>query len=75
MDFLSHEKRLNYLLELIEKNRLCSLADVAKSFSCSTRTLKRMIAQLRLQGHKVQYNRFEKKYFIKKDEQQLQSET
>lgn len=68
MDYLSYEKRLEYILELIEKNRFRSLTQVAKSFSCSTRTVKRMIAHLRETGHDVQYDRLEKKYFIKKTE-------
>ena len=68
MDYLSYEKRLEYLLELIEKNRLRSLAQVAKSFSCSTRTVKRMIAHLRETGHDIQYDRLEKKYYLKKSE-------
>jgi predicted DNA-binding transcriptional regulator YafY len=68
MDYLSYEKRLEYLLELIGKNRLRSLAKVACSFSCSTRTVKRMIAHLRETGHDIQYDRLEKKYFINKEE-------
>ncbi|MDB5143391.1 MAG: DeoR-like helix-turn-helix domain protein [Mucilaginibacter sp.] len=68
MDYLSYEKRLEYILELIEKNRLRSLTQVAKSFGCSTRTIKRMIAHLRETGHDIQYDRLEKKYFIKKTE-------
>ena len=66
MDYLSYEKRLDYILELIEKNRFRSLGAVAKNFSCSTRTVKRMIAHLRESGHDIQYDRLEKKYFIKK---------
>lgn len=68
MDYLSYEKRLEYILELIEKNRFRSLSQVAKSFSCSTRTIKRMIAHLRGTGHDIKFNRLEKKYFIKKEE-------
>mgnify|MGYP001550947088 FL=1 len=68
MDYLSYEKRLEYILELIGKNRFRSLAHIAKNFSCSTRTVKRMIAHLRETGHHIQYDRLEKKYFIKKEE-------
>ncbi|WEA01748.1 DeoR family transcriptional regulator [Mucilaginibacter sp. SJ] len=68
MDFLSYEKRLAYLLELVTKGRLRSLDDVAGRFDCSTRTVKRMINHLRDQGHQIQYDRLEKKYFLKKDE-------
>jgi len=68
MDYLSYEKRLAYILELIEKNRFRSLEAVAKSFSCSSRTVKRMIAHLRKSGHDIQYDRLEKKFFVKKSE-------
>jgi len=68
MDYRSYEKRLEYLLELIEKNRFRSLDSVAKNFSCSTRTVKRMLAHLRENGHDIQYDRLEKKYSIKKSE-------
>jgi len=68
MDYRSYEKRLIYILELIEKNRFRSLEHVAKNFSCSTRTVKRMIAHLRENGHDIQYDRLEKKYFLKKPE-------
>ena len=69
MDFLSYEKRLLYILELIEKNRFGSLEGVSKRFGCSSRTLKRMINLLREKGHPITYDRRKKKYFIdKKDE-------
>jgi biotin operon repressor len=68
MDYRSYEKRLEYILELIEKNRFRSLQAVAKNFGCSGRTVKRMIAHLRENGHDIQYDRLEKKYFIKKSE-------
>ena len=68
MDYRSYEKRLEYILELIEKNRFRSLETVAANFGCSERTVKRMLAHLRDSGHNIQYDRLEKKYFIKKDE-------
>jgi DeoR/GlpR family transcriptional regulator of sugar metabolism len=68
MDYRSYEKRLNYILELIEKNRFRSIADVAVRFSCSTRTVKRMLNHLRDKGHDIQYDRLQKKYFVKKTE-------
>ncbi len=68
MDYRSYEKRLEYLLELIEKNRLRSIENVAANFSCSTRTVKRMLTHLRENGHDIQYDRLGKKYFIKKEE-------
>lgn len=68
MDYRSYEKRLEYILELIEKNRFRSLEIVAENFDCSTRTVKRMISHLRENGHDIQYDRLEKKYFLKKSE-------
>lgn len=68
MDYRSYEKRLEYVLELITKNRLRSLDDVAVRFSISTRTVKRMLNHLRDKGHDIQYDRLQKKYFIKKIE-------
>ena len=68
MDYLSYEKRLAYILELIEKNRFRSLVNVAKGFDCSTRTVKRMIAHLRETGNDIRYDRLNKKYYLKKDE-------
>lgn len=65
MDYRSYEKRLDYILELIEKNRFRSLEDVANKFSVSTRTVKRMLNHLREKGHNIQYDRLQKKYFIK----------
>lgn len=68
MDYRSYEKRLAYVLELIEKNRFVSVESVATRFACSTRTVKRMLNHLRDQGHAVQYDRLHKKYIIKKEE-------
>ncbi|WP_376717520.1 HTH domain-containing protein [Mucilaginibacter terrae] len=68
MDFLSYEKRLNYVLELIEKGRFGSMEAAARRFDCSSRTVKRMINILREKGHDIRYDRRKKKYFIEKDE-------
>ena len=67
MDYRSYQKRLAYVLELIEKNRFVSLEFAAKRFGCSTRTVKRMLNHLRDQGHDIQYDRTHKKYFVKKN--------
>ena len=66
MDYRSYEKRLDYILEMIEKDRFRSIDDVASRFSCSTRTVKRMLNHLREKGHDIQYDWLQKKYFIKK---------
>jgi DeoR/GlpR family transcriptional regulator of sugar metabolism len=68
MDYRSYEKRLEYILEMIEKNRFRSVENAAAKFSCSTRTVKRMLNHLRDQGHDIQFDRLQKKYFIKKEE-------
>jgi predicted DNA-binding transcriptional regulator YafY len=68
MDYRSYQIRLNYVLELIEKNRFISVESAAQRFSVSTRTVKRMLDHLREQGHDIQYDRTKKKYSIKKDE-------
>jgi len=68
MDYRSYEKRLEYVLELIHKNRFRSLEACATRFSCSTRTIKRMLNHLRDKGHDIQYDRLQKKYFIKQSE-------
>jgi DeoR/GlpR family transcriptional regulator of sugar metabolism len=68
MDYRSYEKRLDYIVELITKNRFRSIEDASSRFSCSTRTVKRMLNHLREKGHNIQYDRLQKKYTIKKDE-------
>jgi DeoR/GlpR family transcriptional regulator of sugar metabolism len=68
MDYRSYEKRLEYILEMITKNRFRSSEDAAAKFGCSTRTVKRMLNHLRDQGHDIRFDRLQKKYFIKKDE-------
>ena len=65
MDFLSYEKRLLYILELIEKDRFGSLDGVSKRFGCSSRTVKRMISVLREKGHDIRYDRRKRKYLKK----------
>ena len=68
MDFRSYEKRLDYILELIKKNRFRTIADAAERFSCSTRTVKRMLDHLRDRGHEITYDRLQKKFLLKEKE-------
>ncbi|WP_373009736.1 HTH domain-containing protein [Mucilaginibacter sp.] len=68
MDYRTYEQRLAYILEQIRKNRFRSLEVTADRFSCSVRTVKRMIAHLRDQGHEITYDRLQKKYIIKNPE-------
>lgn len=64
MDYRSYDKRLQYILELIVKGRFGTLDAAAKRFDISTRTVKRMISNLRDKGHDIRYNKKLKKYFI-----------
>jgi predicted DNA-binding transcriptional regulator YafY len=66
MDYLSYDKRLVYTLELLEKGRFGTLVAAAKRFDVSTRTIKRMLNNLRDKGYDIQYDKKLKKYFIKK---------
>lgn len=68
MDYRSYEKRLEYILELLEKGRFGSLQNAAKRFSVSTRTVKRMLSHLRDNGHKIEFDRPNNKYFLKREE-------
>jgi len=68
MDYRSYEKRLDYVLEMIEKNRFRSLEAVAARFDCSTRTVKRMLNHLRDRGNRIRYDRLQKKYLIEKQQ-------
>jgi len=61
MDYRSYEKRLDYIIELINKNRFRTVEDAATRFSCSTRTVKRMLNHLRDRGHDIRYDRLQKK--------------
>ena len=68
MDYRSYLIRLNYVLELIEKNRFISVESAAQRFSVSTRTVKRMLDHLREQGHDIRYDRKKNKYYINKEQ-------
>lgn len=65
MDHITYDERLNYLAELAVKGRLQSLAQVAEKFSCSERTVKRMLYHLRYKGINVHYSPALKKFIIK----------
>jgi len=65
MDYKTYYERLQYILEITEKGRLLSLSQMAETFDCSERTVKRMIAMLREQGHPIYYDRNIGKFTIK----------
>lgn len=64
MDYLTYEKRLNYLEELIRKGRVDSPQSAAKIFNCTEKTIRNMINTLRDKGCQVEYCRKSMKYFI-----------
>ena len=65
MTYLEKKEKENYLLYLIEKERLYSLKKVADDYECSVRTIKRMISNLRNQGKTITYCRKSNKYLLK----------
>ncbi len=64
MNYLTYYKRLEYLLELIEKGKLSSPHDLTERFECTERTIRKMICDLRNDGHQIKYSRKCFKYFI-----------
>jgi len=66
MTFSERKNNLDYLLYLLEQNRLCSLNCVADKFGCSQRTVERMLNDLRNEGHDIRFSKQKQKYFIEK---------
>lgn len=64
MTYSERREKEKYLLYLIENNRLISLENTAYNFDCSIRTIKRMIASLREEGHSISYCRVKCNYFL-----------
>lgn len=64
MNFIERKKRLDYLLEMIEKEQHFNKSELADKFNCSTRTIERMINELRNEGTKIKYCSTSKKYRI-----------
>lgn len=67
MDYIKKKERLDYLLELLKKERCNTLKEITLKFDVSQRTSKRMIAILRDLGHIITYSKFSKKYFVEED--------
>lgn len=67
MNYLMHTKRLDYLLEMIEKERISSPRQIAQKFDCCDKTARNMINELREEGHYIEYSRTLGKYIEKKD--------
>ncbi|PKP17019.1 MAG: hypothetical protein CVU07_05065 [Bacteroidetes bacterium HGW-Bacteroidetes-23] len=66
MTFKEKKERLTYLLEMIQKERVTSLEQIARKFNCSKRTVKRMIADLKEEGCEIYYSRKMYKFLLKK---------
>lgn len=65
MKYQERKQKLDYLLEMIQKGRCLSLQHIADTLGVCTRTAKRMIAELREEGHSVMYSKTAKKFCIK----------
>lgn len=65
MDYITYAERLDYLLEMIEKERLFSPQQIASKFNCCDKTARNMINALRARGNKIEYCKTLAKYLIK----------
>jgi DeoR/GlpR family transcriptional regulator of sugar metabolism len=66
MNFLIYSERLEYILDLIKKEKLSSPTQLAEKFDWSGKTTQRMIDRLKEKGHPIIYCKRNKKYFLKK---------
>lgn len=66
MTYAERKEKEKYLLYLIKHNRLTSLEQVANDFGCCEKTIRRMINDLRYDGHNIIYCRRNKKYSLVK---------
>jgi predicted DNA-binding transcriptional regulator YafY len=62
MDYLSYSLRLENILEGIKKGNIDSPHQLADKYSCSEKTIRRMINHLRARGHDIEYCRRTRKY-------------
>ena len=65
MDFITYSERLDYLLDLIKKERVDSPKIAAEKFDCSEKTIRNMINKLREKGFEIEYCKDSKKYFLR----------
>jgi DeoR/GlpR family transcriptional regulator of sugar metabolism len=65
MDYITYSERLDYILDLIKKESLCSPKEIAERFQCSEKTVRNMINCLREKGFEIDYCKCNKKYFLK----------
>ncbi len=64
MDYRTYSKRIEYLRDLIERERLSSPSRLVEKFDCSERTIRKMINDLRRDGLKINYSKNRMKYFL-----------
>ena len=57
MQALKKTQQIFYILELIEKNRSPSVKELSLKFQCSERTIRRMILELKNEGHNIVYSK------------------
>jgi len=64
-DYLTYSKRLEYLLELIEKGWINTPKQICEKFNCCDKTARNMINRLRKSGFEIEYCKCRKKYYLK----------
>lgn len=65
MNYITYSERLEYLIDLIRKERIGSPKIVAERFGCSEKTIRNMINCLRNKGFEITYCKYNKKYLLK----------
>ncbi len=66
MRFIERKQKIEYLLEMIEKGRCNSYHQIAEKFECSESTVKRMLSDLKEEGHDIKYCKGLGKFIVKK---------
>lgn len=64
MNYITYIQKLNYLLFLAEKRKTGTPQEIAIRFDVSERTVRRMIDNLREQGHDIRYCRTARSYIV-----------
>ncbi|MFN8134375.1 MAG: HTH domain-containing protein [Bacteroidales bacterium] len=67
MNFIDKKQKLDYLLELIKKERTGKADSLAASIYVSVPTLNRYISNLRELGYRIEYSRTQQTYFLLED--------
>lgn len=64
MDYITYNKRIQYVLSLVKNKRLLSPVELAEKLECSEKTIRRMINELRMQGHPIKYSKSAGRYIL-----------